>query len=71
MLGRVFLEPLKEISWAYQLHYHICFRTHRRLAVFNDQSRTAFLSQQLSDLSEKNGLHLLEKDCKAEHVQWL
>ena len=67
----VYLEPYKEISWAYQLHYHICFRTYRRHAVFNDQSKLAFLSQQLTDLSKINGIHLLEKDCKPEHIQML
>jgi putative transposase len=65
----VHLEPLKEISWAYQLHYHICFRTHRRKPVFDDQFRVAFLGQSLSDLCEINGLHLLEKDCQPRHVQ--
>jgi putative transposase len=65
----VHLEPLKEISWAYQLHYHICFRTHRRKPIFDDQVRIAFLSQCLTDLCEINELHLLEKDCRPKHVQ--
>lgn len=65
------LEPLKEISWAYQLHYHLCFRTHRRVAVFRDQSRLDFLSEQLAELSQINEFHLLEKDCQPEHVQLL
>ena len=65
------LEPLKEISWAYQLHYHLCFRTHRRVAFFSDQSRLAFLSEQLAEISQLNELHLLEKDCQSEHVQLL
>jgi putative transposase len=63
------LEPFKEISWAFQLHYHICFRTHRRKTVFDDQSRIAALSQAFTDLCEINDLHLLEKDCQPEHVQ--
>jgi putative transposase len=65
------LEPFKEISWAFQLHYHICFRTHRRKTLFDEQSRIAALSQALTDLCEMNGLHLLEKDCQPEHVQLL
>ena len=63
------LEPFKEISWAYQLHYHICFRTHRRKIVFDDQSRIAALSQALTELCEINDFHLIEKDCQPKHVQ--
>ena len=63
------LDPFKEISWAFQLHYHICFRTHRRKTVFDDQSRIAALSQALTDLCKINDLHLIEKDCQPEQVQ--
>jgi REP-associated tyrosine transposase len=63
------LEPFKEISWAFQLHYHICFRTHRRKTLFDDPSRIAALSQALSDLCQVHDLHLLERDCQPEHVQ--
>jgi REP element-mobilizing transposase RayT len=63
------LEPFKDISWAYQLHYHICFRTHRRKTIFDDQSRIAGLSQALTDLCKINDLHLIEKDCQTDHVQ--
>jgi putative transposase len=63
------LEPFKEISWAFQLHYHICFRTHRRKTVFDDQSRIASLSQALTALCWINELHLLERDFQPEHVQ--
>jgi REP-associated tyrosine transposase len=63
------LESLREILWAYQLHYHLCFRTHRRKPFLGDQSMIAFLSQSLTDLCEVNGFHLLEKDCQPEHVQ--
>ena len=62
-------EPIKEISWAFQLHYHICFRTHRRNPVFDDQRRAVALSEALSELCHKNDLHLIEKDCQPEHVQ--
>ncbi len=65
------LEPFKEISWAFQLHYHLCFRTHRRKTVFNDRSRTTALSRALTDLCKINDLHLLEKDYQPAHVQLL
>ncbi|MEK6322081.1 MAG: IS200/IS605 family transposase [Acidobacteriota bacterium] len=69
MLAVMQLDPFKEISWAFQLHYHICFRTHRRKTVFDDRSRTAALSQALTDLCKINDLHLLEEDCQPAHVQ--
>jgi putative transposase len=65
----VHLEPFKEISWAYQLHYHICFRTHRRKPFFDDQTRIAALSQALTELCKINDLHLIEKDYQPKHVQ--
>jgi putative transposase len=55
----------------FPVHYHICFRTHRRKTVFEDRSRTAALVQALIDLCEINDLHLLEKDCQRAHVQLL
>jgi putative transposase len=63
------VEPYKEISWAYQLHYHICFRTHRRRPFFKDPSRIASLSRSLTELCNVNNIHLLEKSCQPEHVQ--
>ena len=63
------IEPFKEFSSAFQLHYHVCFRTHRRKTLFAEESRIAALSQSLTDLCEMNGLHLLEKDCQPDHVQ--
>jgi len=65
------LEPFKEISWAFQLHYHICFRTHRRKPVFDAPSRIVALSQALTDLCKINDLHLLEQDCQPQHIQLL
>lgn len=63
------VEPFKEISWAFQLHYHICFRTHRRKPIFDDQHRTVALAEALSELCTMNDVHLIEKDCQPEHVQ--
>ena len=65
------LEPFKEISFAYQLHYHLCFRTHRRRAVFDNRSKIEALSEILTELCESNDLHLLEKDCQPGHTQLL
>jgi putative transposase len=67
----MFLEPFKEISWAFQLHYHICFRTHRRRPFFDDQGMTKAVLQALADMCEINDFHLIEKDCRSDHIQLL
>src|SRR5262249_11441644 len=34
----MFLTPFDHLTWAYQLHYHICFRTHLRRNFFADKT---------------------------------
>jgi len=34
---KVNLTPLTTLTWAYQLHYYLCFRTHRRRELFSAQ----------------------------------
>jgi REP-associated tyrosine transposase len=63
------LEPFKEISWAFQLHYHVCFRTHRRRDIFFNQSRIAKLSETLDELCNSNEIHLIERDYQPTHTQ--
>src|SRR5262249_50983626 len=53
------------------LHYHICFRTHRRKAIFHSHDRIDALSQALSELCSLNDVHLVEMDCQTDHVQLL
>jgi putative transposase len=65
----VHVEPFKEISWAFQLHYYLCFRTHRRRPLFDDRSKAIALWQTLNDLCKANDFHLLEKTQEAKHVQ--
>jgi putative transposase len=62
-------EPFKEISWAFQLHYHLCFRTHRRRPVFDERSKIMTLSGTLTDLCKTNDLHLLESKPESKHVE--
>jgi REP-associated tyrosine transposase len=63
------VEYFREISWAFQLHYHICFRTHWRREIFFDPSRIAKLSRTLDGLCELNEIHLIEKDYQPTHTQ--
>ena len=52
----MFLTPFKTLTWAYQLHYYICFRTHRRR-----QSLPAIeLKDLISEICERHEFHLLE-----------
>jgi putative transposase len=48
------------LSWAYQLHYYLCFRTHRRRQVFLNQQP---LIDIVSEICARHDLHLL--DCES------
>jgi putative transposase len=65
----MYIDPFNEISWAFQLHYHLCFRTHRRRPFFDNRSKAIALSQALTDLCKTNDFHLLEKNQEPKSVQ--
>jgi hypothetical protein len=44
------LEPLETISWAYQLHYYLCFRTRRAAAVFTTPEHVEAIDIVLRDI---------------------
>jgi len=53
----MYLTPLKSLTWAYQLHYYLCFRTHRR-----SQSLPAIeslLKTLIYDICERHDYRLL------------
>lgn len=54
----MFLTPFKSLSWAYQLHYYLCFRTHLRRSIF--ESKAAQLTELVSEICARHGYHLLE-----------
>jgi REP-associated tyrosine transposase len=56
----MYLTPFTSLVWAYQLHYYICFRTHRRRAVFTETSNV--LSALVKEICLRHDYHLLE--CK-------
>ena len=59
------LTPFKALTWAYQLHYYLCFRTHRR-----QQSLPAIellLKTLISEICERHDYHLLA--CKSYPAQ--
>lgn len=67
----MYLEPLADLSWAYRLHYYLCFRTHRRKKLFSPADRIDALSQELSQVCERHGYHLLGAKAHADHLRCL
>jgi putative transposase len=49
-------------EFAYQLHYHLGFRTRRCVPVFRDERRAEVLRAAISDISQRNHYHILEMD---------
>lgn len=67
----MYLTPLANLSWAYQLHYYLCFRTHRRKKLFSSDDRMEALSQELGQICERHGYHLLRAKGYPDHLRCL
>jgi len=67
----MYLKPLANLSWAYQLHYYLCFRTHRRKKFFSHGDRMDALSQELSQICERHGFHLIRAKGYPDHLRCL
>ena len=67
----VHLELLANISWAYRLHYYICFRTYRRRELFQDSRRSEFVSSTLSEVCSNHEAHLIRHKVYPNHVRVL
>ena len=52
------LTPFTSLTWAYQLHYYLCFRTHRRRQTF--LSKESFLKKLITEICERHEYHVLE-----------
>jgi len=63
------MEPLTEIRFAYQLHYDIGFRTHRRKAIFLSAARVDACSRRLAEVCERHGYHLLKEAVYPDHLR--
>lgn len=55
----MYLTPFTSLTWAYQLHYYLCFRTHRRRPLFSGDVANA-LTQLIREISANHDYHLLE-----------
>jgi putative transposase len=54
------LTPYTTLTWAYQLHYYLCFRTHRRKQVFTSPAVEKRLADLLAEIATNHDYHLLE-----------
>jgi putative transposase len=68
---RMQLEPLNTISWAYQLHYYLCFRTRRRRSVFTTPEHVEALDAALREICERHDYHLLQSKVYEDHLRCL
>jgi REP-associated tyrosine transposase len=60
------LTPFTSLSWAYQLHYYLCFRTHRRHPL--SSSSIGKLPAVLGDICAQYHYKLLECRLQSDHV---
>jgi putative transposase len=65
------LEPLNTISWAYQLHYYLCFRTRRCRSVFITTEHVEALDAALREVCARHDYHLLQSKVYQDHLRCL
>lgn len=65
------LEPLNTISWAYQLHYYLCFRTRRSKSIFITPEHIEALEAALHEICERHEYHLLQSKVYPDHLRCL
>ncbi len=63
------LTPFTSLTWAYQLHYYLCFRTHRRRQAF--VSNDSFLKELITEICGKHEYHLLEHQIYPDQLRSL
>jgi len=59
---KVNLTPLTTLTWAYQLHYYLCFRTHRRRELFSSQRIADSVADLIKEISTNHSYRLLEQN---------
>jgi len=71
LLRKMNLTPFTSLTWAYQLHYYLCFRTHRRHTLFSSEQRVSLLSELIQEISANHDYHLLEHKSYPTQVRCL
>ncbi len=59
------------LAWAYQLHYYLCFRTHRRLTSFATISNANTLTAIVSEICQRHDYHLLRSRSYGDQLRCL
>ena len=65
----MYLTPFTSLIWAYQLHYYLCFRTHRRRTSF--ASKASQLREIISEICARHDYHLLECEPHPDQLRCL
>jgi len=65
----MYLTPFTGLSWAYQLHYNLCFRTHLRRLI--PASNIETVNDLISEICQRHDYHLLECEPHADHIRSL
>jgi len=65
------LEPLTKLTWAFQLHYQLCFRTYRLRSVFSNSDRENRLSAAVDEICQRHTFNLLESRVHPNHLRIL
>lgn len=69
--GSMLIESLQTISWAYQLHYYLCFRTRRCRSVFIKPEHADALNAALREICQRHNYHLLQSKVYPDHLRCL
>ena len=67
----MYLTPFSTLTWAYQLHYYLCFRTHRRRPLFSDKASATALRDLIREISDSHDYHLLEQNSYPKQLRCL
>jgi len=60
-----------KINWAYQLHYYLSFRTHRRRRYFAESACSEKLAEIVAEICQRRDYHLLESKTYEDHFRCL
>lgn len=60
----MFLPRFTSLNWAFQLHYYLCFRTHRRQTLVASR-----LDEIIREICNRHNYHLLEWRAYSDHVR--
>lgn len=67
----MYLTPYTTLTWAYQLHYYLCFRTHRRKEIFAYAEAREKLTALLSEIAGNHDYHLLDQQTYSDQLRCL